>query len=127
MIQAPELLASALTNYSYAYMFENCTSLNYIKCLATNRSAEKCTFNWVKGVAPTGNFYKSPSATWETGDYYAWEETEAKEKYDWYIYKWGTNESSITKYCTREANGTIDDIVRLKGCDNAARMRMGGA
>ena len=67
LIQAPELLASALTNYSYANMFENCTSLNYIKCLATNRSAEKCTFDWVKGVAPTGNFYKSPSATWETG------------------------------------------------------------
>ena len=67
LIQAPELLASALTNYSYAHMFENCTSLNYIKCLATNRSAEKCTFDWVKGVTPTGNFYKSPSATWETG------------------------------------------------------------
>ena len=67
LIQAPELLASALTNYSYAHMFENCTSLNYIKCLATNRSAEKCTFDWVKGVTTTGNFYKSPSATWETG------------------------------------------------------------
>ena len=67
LIQAPELLASTLTNYSYALMFENCTSLNYIKCLATNRSAEKCTFDWVKGVTPTGNFYKSPSATWETG------------------------------------------------------------
>ena len=67
LIQAPELLASALTNYSYAHMFENCTSLNYIKCLATNRSAEKCTFDWVKGVTTTGNFYKNPSATWETG------------------------------------------------------------
>ena len=67
LIQAPELLASTLTNYSYAHMFENCTSLNYIKCLATNRSAEKCTFDWVKGVTTTGNFYKSPSATWETG------------------------------------------------------------
>ena len=67
LIQAPELLASTLTNYSCALMFENCTSLNYIKCLATNRSAEKCTLDWVKGVAPTGNFYKSPSATWVTG------------------------------------------------------------
>lgn len=67
LIQAPELPASTLTNYSYAYMFENCTSLNYIKCLATNRSAEKCTLDWVKGVTPTGNFYKSPSATWATG------------------------------------------------------------
>lgn len=66
LVQAPELPASALVSYSYAYMFENCTSLNYIKCLATNRSAEKCTLDWVKGVAPTGNFYKSPSVTWVT-------------------------------------------------------------
>ena len=67
LIQAPELPASTPTNYSYALMFENCASLNYIKCLATNRSAEKCTLDWVKGVSPTGNFYKSPSATWVTG------------------------------------------------------------
>ena len=67
LVQAPELLAGRLTNYSYALMFENCISLNYIKCLATNRSAEKCTLDWVKGVTSAGNFYKSPSATWATG------------------------------------------------------------
>ena len=67
LIQAPELPATTLMDNCYDSMFYNCTSLNYIKCLATNRSAEKCTFDWVKGVAPTGNFYKSPSATWETG------------------------------------------------------------
>lgn len=67
LVQAPELLVSTLTNYSYALMFENCTSLNYIKCLATNRSAEKCTLDWVKGITSTGNFYKSSSATWATG------------------------------------------------------------
>ena len=67
LIQAPELPATTLMNNCYDSMFYNCTSLNYIKCLATNRSAEKCTFDWVKGVTTTGNFYKSPSATWETG------------------------------------------------------------
>ena len=67
LVNAPELPATTLMNNCYDSMFYNCTSLNYIKCLATNRSAEKCTFDWVKGVAPTGNFYKSPSATWETG------------------------------------------------------------
>ena len=67
LVQAPELPATQLTAYCYRDMFSGCTSLNYIKCLATNRSAEKCTFDWVKGVTPTGNFYKSPSATWETG------------------------------------------------------------
>ena len=67
LVNAPALPATELSSACYAYMFENCTSLNYIKCLATNRSAENCTLDWVKGVAPTGNFYKSPSATWVTG------------------------------------------------------------
>ena len=67
LVNAPALPATELSRACYAYMFENCTSLNYIKCLATNISAENCTLDWVKGVAPTGNFYKSPSATWETG------------------------------------------------------------
>ena len=67
LVQAPELPATQLTAYCYRNMFSGCTSLNYIKCLATNRSAEKCTLDWVKGVSSTGNFYKSPSATWVTG------------------------------------------------------------
>ena len=49
-------------------MFSNCTSLNYIKCLATDISAPSCTNNWVSGVASTGTFVKAASMNdWATG------------------------------------------------------------
>jgi hypothetical protein len=41
-------------------MFDSCTSLNYIKCLATNISATGCTYNWVSEVSSTGTFIKHP-------------------------------------------------------------------
>ena len=49
-------------------MFNGCTSLNYIKCLATDISTFNCTSNWVNGVASTGTFVKASSMTsWTTG------------------------------------------------------------
>ena len=49
-------------------MFYRCSSLNSIKCLATNISARKCTSNWVSGVASTGTFVKNSNMTsWTTG------------------------------------------------------------
>ena len=67
---APSILpATTLTPYCYRSMFEGCTSLNYIKCLATDISANNCTYNWVTGVASSGTFIKNPSmASWTTGD-----------------------------------------------------------
>ena len=64
---APELPATTLKSQCYRYMFQNCTSLNYIKCLATDISASRCTTGWVKGVASTGTFVKSPNKTWTEG------------------------------------------------------------
>ena len=65
---APELPATTLRIYCYTYMFAGCTNLNYIKCLATDISASKCTENWVSGVAATGTFVKNASMTsWTTG------------------------------------------------------------
>ena len=61
---APELPATTLANYCYEYMFSGCTSLNYIKCLTSSgMTATQCLSNWVSGVASTGTFVKSPSAT----------------------------------------------------------------
>jgi hypothetical protein len=49
-------------------MFEGCTSLNYIKCLAVDISAADCTKNWINGVASTGTFIMHPDATsWTIG------------------------------------------------------------
>ena len=39
------------------------------------------------------------------GNYYAWGETETKEKYSWETYKFGKSEKSLTKYCNDDSYG----------------------
>ena len=66
---APKLPAIQLTNYCYGYMFNDCTSLNSITCLATDISATNCTQNWVSDVASTGTFIKADGVnSWTTGN-----------------------------------------------------------
>ena len=68
LTKAPELPATTLVNSCYLLMFTGCTNLNYIKCLATDISAEWCTMSWTDGVAQTGTFIKSSNMTnWTTG------------------------------------------------------------
>ena len=61
--KAPMLPAPVLVNGCYSYMFTNCEKLNYVKCLATDLSAnqaandwERATNVWLDGVAATGTF-----------------------------------------------------------------------
>ena len=65
---APELPATTLTKWCYRNMFKNCTSLKYIKCLATDISAEYCLLEWVQNVSSTGTFVKDTNTTWASGD-----------------------------------------------------------
>lgn len=67
LVTPPELPATTLKQGCYAYMFRNCSSLNYIKCLATDISATDCTSNWLSGVSSTGSFVKDANTTWPTG------------------------------------------------------------
>lgn len=65
---APELLATTLASRCYNAMFYECTKLEYIKCLATDISANYCLSSWVYGVAASGTFTKAASMTsWTTG------------------------------------------------------------
>ena len=65
---APVLPATALEQRCYQNMFYDCSSLNCIKCLATDISATNCTYNWVFKVSATGTFVKNPNMTsWTTG------------------------------------------------------------
>lgn len=65
---APELPAPTLKSLCYTEMFGGCSKLNYIKCLATNISADRCTNYWLNGVSSTGTFVKASSMTsWKTG------------------------------------------------------------
>ena len=43
LTEAPELPATTLAEWCYSDMFSGCTNLNYIKCLATDISANGCT------------------------------------------------------------------------------------
>lgn len=50
-------------------MFQGCTLVNRIECLATDISANSCLYNWVGGVSATGTFVKDASMTsWPTGN-----------------------------------------------------------
>ena len=49
-------------------MFQGCTSLSSITCLATNISATNCTYQWVMNVATSGTFIKADGMNdWTTG------------------------------------------------------------
>ncbi len=65
---APVLSATTLDEGSYSRMFYGCSSLNEITCLATDISANGCTYYWVVNVNRTGTFYKNPNMTgWSNG------------------------------------------------------------
>lgn len=63
--RAPDLLAPTLVDACYRFMFNGCTQLNYIKCLATNPSPVVANDNnpytrtWLVNVAASGTFIKS--------------------------------------------------------------------
>ena len=70
LIKAPELPAPTLADLCYIRIFQGCSNLKYIKCLATDISAASCTTDWVSGVASTGTFIKySTMNSWGTGTY----------------------------------------------------------
>lgn len=49
-------------------MYQGCSALNNIKCLATSLSGDTCVKNWVNGVAASGTFIKAASMNdWPTG------------------------------------------------------------
>lgn len=73
LTKAPVLPAETLSTYCYWGMFNGCSNLAYIKCLATDISAEDCTTDWVKDTKSIGTFVKAPSMetwspAWSTGD-----------------------------------------------------------
>ena len=65
---APDLPATTLLDGCYREMFRKCKNINYIKCLATDISANDCTYIWTGLVALHGTFVKNPNMTnWTTG------------------------------------------------------------
>ena len=68
LLEAPELPATILGTSSYYRMFDGCSSLSRIKCLATNISASNCTKYWVRNVSSGGTFIKNSNmSNWTNG------------------------------------------------------------
>lgn len=67
---APTLLATTLVKRCYSRMFERCSNLSNITCLATDISAQECTYRWVRSVqTSSGTFTKDSSmASWGGGE-----------------------------------------------------------
>lgn len=53
-----------INNKPYDYMFYNCRSLNYIKCLYPTPGVYT---DWLRGVTPSGTFVKAAGANWHKG------------------------------------------------------------
>lgn len=63
----------------------------------------------------------------DTGGYYAWGETSAKDKYEWSNYKHCYNgyPSHLTKYCISK-HGEVDNTYTLQKQDDVASVQWGG-
>ncbi len=63
----------------------------------------------------------------ETGNYYAWGETEEKSSYTWNSYKYcNGDEKSMNKYCCNDNYGLVDSIQSLEPEDDVANVKWGG-
>ena len=62
----------------------------------------------------------------EFGAYYAWGEIKEKSDYSWSTYKWGNGFGAMTKYCTKEVYGTVDNKTILDPADDVAHVKWGG-
>ena len=64
----------------------------------------------------------------ESGDYFAWGETEPKDVYDWSTYKWCNGSyNTLTKYCNGNNSGTVDNLTELYPEDDAAYVNWGSS
>ena len=60
---APALRAPTLVDGCYYSMFQGCSNLNYVECLATKPGGID-TGHWLDDVASTGTFVKAAGVTW---------------------------------------------------------------
>ena len=65
----------------------------------------------------------------EFGGYYAWGDTQVKNKYSWETYKYATlgdDEVFMTKYCTDSEYGEVDNKLVLDSFDDVVHVVWGG-
>ncbi len=66
--RSPEIIATALTGSNgMQNMFNSCSNLNYVKCLASSGTSYGYSTGWLDGVSATGTFVKAQGANWASG------------------------------------------------------------
>ena len=103
--------------------------LNAIIDIITSANQEQ-VHEWVDLGLPSGTLWATmnvgANAPEEYGHYIAWGETAPKEVYTWENYKWcDGSENTLTKYCTDNRFGTIDNKTELDPNDDAAFVNWG--
>jgi hypothetical protein len=68
LITAPELPATTLDYGCYRSMFSGCTKLREIRTMMTDIDFTDCIYNWVGRVNTQGDFYCSAELTIPTGN-----------------------------------------------------------
>lgn len=101
-------------------------------CYAQTVSGNKDGHDYVDLGLPSGRLWATcnvgATKPIEYGDYFAWGETEPKKIYSWENYKWGRDEGQfMTKYCTKDSEGKVDNKHELDKEDDAAFVNWGKA
>lgn len=96
----------------------------------TPTSEVSVSYNAVDLGLPSGTLWADRNVGAESsedyGDYFAWGETEPKSTYNWSTYKWCRGSlDTMTKYCTKSSDGTVDNKTVLDLEDDAAYVNMG--
>ncbi len=109
----------------------------YIYPITINRNSAEVTpeltpteGEYVDLGLPSGTLWAScnvgANSPEEAGGYYAWGETDEKEDYSWGTYNWCNGSyNSITKYCTSNDYGIIDNKTILDLEDDVAHVKLG--
>lgn|GEM_PF-5254176 len=73
LMKAPDISSVISVGQQGFYaMFYNCSSLNYVKCLASSfyeddTTSNAATYAWLSGVSSTGTFIQAEGVTWPRG------------------------------------------------------------
>ncbi len=107
----------------------NIADINAIIDIILN-SAEAEEHDYVDLGLPSGTLWATTNigagSPEESGDYFAWGETEPKDDYTWNTYMWcDGSETTMTKYCTDSRYGTVDGKKVLDPEDDAATVNWG--
>lgn len=113
------------TNPAYSYH-----SLGLRLVLGPDISPTPDTHEYVDLGLPSGTLWATMNIgaclPEEYGDYFAWGETEPKNLYEDSTYKWcSESDNSLTKYCTNNVFGSVDNKGFLDPQDDAAFVNWG--